>query len=512
LLAGQLTNVVRVYEGYPLVRFYDLLNDFVDRLLANAFLNRMLAKLGVTDSGRTPAPGIAAHQGRCSRLRERSASSPSTTSPESSSEYGMRAALKLYDNYPPNLDRVMPTTLGNIIRAAEDYGYDRYGFEIIYLWSRLAAVLPAEYLTDVERSIIEYQAPLMVSFGSAILAVSSLFLVMRTISTIVVVLMVAGSSMLSWIAYRLAFQPAKDYGDLLRTAVDLFRKDLLERWWPELLAVDDDRVRLEILREFVITGRKRSIASIAARDPAAGGLLVVEGRPSIPSASSAGQSSAAISTWSVGRCRFRWSNAFLVVVVASCGWTTHVLNQGLWVLVAKHNIGAFSYLGSNDVEVTSARRGSVPRDALASSENKNNVQPDPVTGKLALRGVGAGKVLRRSDIGPPEALSKPSGVIIEIVRRRMQVAALDLRPGDLLLLTGIHESAGCPGQVTATTATAGARTGSGAVRRSVKGEVLAIVDTNAPDTVSVVVQVDADGGESLCLGDLSQAEILRQPT
>src|SRR6266480_321558 len=134
LLASQVSNVVKLYEGYILVDLYDLLPH------------------------RVP-PGLAAHHRVSSRLRESDVAMRPQTGLEPGSEENMEAAEELYDNYPPEPHRILPTTLGNILRAAEDYARHRYGFEIIHLWARLTVVLPKEYLDDVERAIIQYQAP-----------------------------------------------------------------------------------------------------------------------------------------------------------------------------------------------------------------------------------------------------------------------------------------------------------------------------------------------------------------
>jgi hypothetical protein len=120
----------------------------------------VIGALGLRRSVGEPV-GVAAHRRRRARLTRRLQPASDLTAPDVD-----EAATRLHDDYPIDDHRVMPTALGNIIRSAEDYGYHRYGFDSIYLWPRLAAVLPAEYLDDVDRAIIEYQTPLMVSFWS----------------------------------------------------------------------------------------------------------------------------------------------------------------------------------------------------------------------------------------------------------------------------------------------------------------------------------------------------------
>ena len=135
LLASQWANVVRLYEGYPLLRLFGFLHRITRGRLSRAW-------------------GIPAHLRRRSRLERRVAKAKAarhSEDPSLGSQSDPEPMGELYDNYPPEPHRVLPTALGNIIRAAEDYGFHRYGFDTIHLWPRLAAVLPAPYVADVER-------------------------------------------------------------------------------------------------------------------------------------------------------------------------------------------------------------------------------------------------------------------------------------------------------------------------------------------------------------------------
>jgi hypothetical protein len=46
--------------------------------------------------------------------------------------------------YYPNKDRLLPTALGNILRAGEDITTDRYGLDAVVVWPRLYPLLPKE--------------------------------------------------------------------------------------------------------------------------------------------------------------------------------------------------------------------------------------------------------------------------------------------------------------------------------------------------------------------------------
>jgi hypothetical protein len=482
LLASQSGGIVRIYEGYPLV-------------WCATRVNRVLRGKVVVDP-----PGVGAHQRRWHRLRtqaKKAATDPKAAAERPGSRYETDAADVLYDQYPARHARVMPTAFGNVIRSAEDYAHHRYGFDVIQLWPRLSVVLPIEYLVDVETSMIEYETPLMVSFGTAILASSTLLLMFSTISTAAFVAIFVGTCIASWIAYRLSLRAVRNYGDLMRTAVDLYRTDLLEKWWPELLALDDDRRRLAALREFVITGKKPRVEGLAPADPPAGRLVVVGGtRGSAGPGDGDGDGDrddayddgaedldSMETTW--GQRLSVWAAG---AVAGACVVGVLVLNEHRHVFVARHEIAAFSHLGDHLVDSDSIRRGSVSQGAVTPADGGD--LPDEVDGALVLRDIPAGAVITSSDLGPAVARS---GVVVELVQPVSQVDALDLRPGDRVLLDGNDDSgsAVCPSSAP-----------------YVRGDVLALDDGPSAAQASVLVQVSRRHARR-CLGDLGRVQMLR---
>ncbi|MCP4134829.1 MAG: hypothetical protein GY754_27895 [bacterium] len=134
------------------------------------------------------------------------------------------AGSKLEKFYPAE-GRLLPTSLGNILRAAEDSAGDRYGLDGIVLWPRLYPLLSDKLkaLVDDSRNQLDLAGRLCF-----------LFLLLGIISAIVLFCYPQGwlislvLFLLSWLSYRGAVSAALLYGNLIQTAFDYHRFDLLK--------------------------------------------------------------------------------------------------------------------------------------------------------------------------------------------------------------------------------------------------------------------------------------------
>ena len=142
--------------------------------------------------------------------------------------------------------------LGNILRSAEAYPEDRYGIDTLILWTRLAILLPAHLLADIERVIMQYQLPLVISAWSAVLASCSLALVWSgeiwAFFTIF-----ATASVTSLASYYWSLPAAEHYGIAIRSVFDVYRHELHEKW-DGILTADLDKQDFDRLRHFILTG------------------------------------------------------------------------------------------------------------------------------------------------------------------------------------------------------------------------------------------------------------------
>lgn len=162
-----------------------------------------------------------------------------------------------YDkNFPPNLDQVLPTEFGNILKASEAYPGDRYGIDGVEFWPRLIHVIPKDYQESIDGSHNELS--FLVNMGILALAFSFLCLLAIFYNFIsqsfspslsgLTLLQNAGRYTLSGVialAFVFFFHKASiisvsTFGVMIRSAYDLFRLDLLKRFRLKMPKNSDD--------------------------------------------------------------------------------------------------------------------------------------------------------------------------------------------------------------------------------------------------------------------------------
>lgn len=123
----------------------------------------------------------------------------------------------------PLPDRVMPTRLGNVLRAAEDRAGERYGLDTVLVWPRLVPLLSENLTAALEdaRNQIDVAARFAVTFGLAVVVALALFAAHGWWSLVGV-----GAILLAQLSYLAAVNAAVAYGKLMETAFDLHRFDL----------------------------------------------------------------------------------------------------------------------------------------------------------------------------------------------------------------------------------------------------------------------------------------------
>jgi hypothetical protein len=136
------------------------------------------------------------------------------------------AARKLWatarKRFYPRPRRLMPTRLGNTLRAAEDRAGGRYGLATVAVWPRLMPHLSEELAGAIGdlRNQLDIAARMCVMFLLAA-AISVAMLAQHGGRWLVIVPLVTLG--LAWLSYRATIRAAENHGVLLETAFDLHR-------------------------------------------------------------------------------------------------------------------------------------------------------------------------------------------------------------------------------------------------------------------------------------------------
>lgn len=134
----------------------------------------------------------------------------------------------MYGYFPQNHERTLPTSLGNVIAASEEYPNRILGMDSVVLWPFLIPTLTeknyAQHLVR-EKAAMDFLANLvvvMVVFG-VLLCIVMIRYYEPTWELAAQLCLIA---LVCWFLYRLAVQGAAGWGSMIRAAFVLFRSDL----------------------------------------------------------------------------------------------------------------------------------------------------------------------------------------------------------------------------------------------------------------------------------------------
>lgn len=205
---SQWRNFVRLYEGYPL-RFFPRAHDW----------------------------GVRSHQDRLARAQN------------------MGLGHVQYYRYPLNKQDVMPTSLGNVLRAAERYPHDRYGADSILMWPRLAPLVPVGFSAQVDEFRGAMEFLIVASTWCGLFAsASAVGLLILGGSPLVFLAVLSIGFGMAWFAYRGAVEAAVEYGEQLRVGHDLYRFRLLRQFrMPQPANLDEEKRQWDLLGDFIFS-------------------------------------------------------------------------------------------------------------------------------------------------------------------------------------------------------------------------------------------------------------------
>ncbi|MEU1479761.1 hypothetical protein ACFYZ8_39290 [Streptomyces sp. NPDC001668] len=160
--------------------------------------------------------GVWVHENRRSRLAWQMEHLSEPASVEAA-----RFRLALMPHEAP----VLPTTLGNRLRAAEERAGRPYDLDALVAWPRLYYVLPQDVLRSVsdDRNQLDTAARLCLSFALTSAVTTGLLLLHPWW-----LLLPAVFAVLSWCAYRASVHAATTYGESVAAVFDVYRLKLLQ--------------------------------------------------------------------------------------------------------------------------------------------------------------------------------------------------------------------------------------------------------------------------------------------
>lgn len=141
---------------------------------------------------------------------------------------------RLNAEFPINEASVLPTRLGNVIRSFENYPRRLYGMSAIPLWPRLLAKIDQKYAESIDETKTAFDFALNCSFLACVLAlalVTSCALMPLGAASLplrgILLLSVAGLVFLSHRFYEVSIGRAAAWGNMVKGAFDLYRRELL---------------------------------------------------------------------------------------------------------------------------------------------------------------------------------------------------------------------------------------------------------------------------------------------
>lgn len=135
-----------------------------------------------------------------------------------------------YQRFPVRRDQVMPTRLGNVLRAAEAYAGDprRYGVDAVFFWPRLYPLLSEPLRIELGAARAEVDRMLVTATLSLVLAIGTAVAGgVAQLSGWARAAIVLGAVAVSRLAYLGAVWAAVPYAELIRSSFDIHRRDLL---------------------------------------------------------------------------------------------------------------------------------------------------------------------------------------------------------------------------------------------------------------------------------------------
>ncbi len=255
------TPIVRMYEGYP----------WRDSYIGKFLQKRQQSKLERASLIR-----------RCiAKLRIERLITGTTTDLGTLPDVQTGMARLVNDAYPNKSSLVLPTHLGNVIRAFETYTTRQYGAGAISLWPRLVGVLDSSFVQTLDNAKMAFDFMINSAFLTLVLAA------MSTAAGLVWKAPVAASLYRPWVVWALVFlflsylsylaaiNRAREWGTQVKSGFDLYRLTLLTKLGYQKPAdLTEERRMWEVINYKFAFPDERTYPDLAYSTPAT--LLIVD--------------------------------------------------------------------------------------------------------------------------------------------------------------------------------------------------------------------------------------------
>lgn len=166
--------------------------------------------------------------------------------------------------FPDEPEEVMPTRLGNILKNSEQYSNQRYDMDAVLLWPRLYAVLPENFLKTFGGAKAALDFMLVISGLSILFAfLTGIYLLVVQGAWWLFLFCYLGGLAVAWLAYGNALEAAITYGQLIKSAFDLYKDELRKQLgYEQPKSLEKERDFWRNLYELIFKGEASDHAAL----------------------------------------------------------------------------------------------------------------------------------------------------------------------------------------------------------------------------------------------------------
>ncbi len=162
--------------------------------------------------------------------------------------------------FPDADDQIVPTRLGNALRAFETYAHNHFSLDSQSVWSELFASVPKSLQQEYESSRAGVDFFVAVFYLAALFGLIA-FAVALTTGPLILLVGAAISFALLPIAYRLAYQNTSYWADTTRAVVNLGRKGLADNFGLVLPdSIQEERKMWQAVNAFIFYPYEKALA------------------------------------------------------------------------------------------------------------------------------------------------------------------------------------------------------------------------------------------------------------